>query len=96
MREYERTDKLSENRLPQYAYAIPYESLEKALAGNAAKAGITACLTAIGILLIFTEISMSPTIQQTQSLIPLYLSPPVGKCTATSCPFTVILIIRTL
>lgn len=34
MREYERTDKLSENRLPQYAYAIPYESLEKALAGK--------------------------------------------------------------
>lgn len=34
MREYEHTDKLSENRLPQYAYAIPYESLEKALAGK--------------------------------------------------------------
>ena len=32
MREYERTDRISDNRLPQRAYAIPYESLEKALA----------------------------------------------------------------
>lgn len=32
MREYERTDRISDNRLPQKAYAIPYESLEKALA----------------------------------------------------------------
>ena len=34
MREYERLDRLSGNRLPQRAYAIPYDSLEKALAGN--------------------------------------------------------------
>ena len=34
MRLYERLDKLSENRLPQTAYAIPYESAEKALAGD--------------------------------------------------------------
>ncbi|MBE6778348.1 MAG: glycoside hydrolase family 2 [Ruminococcaceae bacterium] len=34
MRIYERLDKLSENRLPQRAYYIPYESEEKALAGN--------------------------------------------------------------
>lgn len=36
MREYERLDRLSENRLPQRAYYIPYESLEKALAGDPA------------------------------------------------------------
>ena len=34
MRDYERLDKLSENRLPQRAYYIPYDSLEKALAGD--------------------------------------------------------------
>lgn len=34
MREYERLDKLSQNRLPQRAYYIPYESLEKALVGD--------------------------------------------------------------
>lgn len=32
MREYERIDKTGANRLPARAYAIPYESLEKALA----------------------------------------------------------------
>lgn len=34
MRIYERFDKISENREPQRAYYIPYESLEKALEGN--------------------------------------------------------------
>ena len=34
MRIYERLDKLSENRLPQRAYYIPYESEEKALRGD--------------------------------------------------------------
>ena len=34
MRHYERLDKLSENRMPQRAYYIPYESLEKALHGD--------------------------------------------------------------
>ncbi len=34
MREYERLDKRSHNRLPQRAYYIPYDSLEKALAGD--------------------------------------------------------------
>lgn len=34
MRFYERPDFISENRLPQRAYYIPYESEEKALAGN--------------------------------------------------------------
>ena len=34
MRTYERFDKISENRETQRAYYIPYESLEKALAGN--------------------------------------------------------------
>lgn len=33
MREYERLDKISENREPQRAYYIPYDSLEKALKG---------------------------------------------------------------
>ena len=32
MRTYERLDHISENRLPQRAYYIPYENLEKALA----------------------------------------------------------------
>ncbi len=34
MREYERLDKISEGREPQRAYYIPYDSLEKALAGK--------------------------------------------------------------
>lgn len=34
MRKYERLDVLSENRLPQRAYYIPYESAEKALKGE--------------------------------------------------------------
>ena len=34
MRVYERFDRISENREPQRAYYIPYESLEKALAGK--------------------------------------------------------------
>ena len=34
MRIYERLDKLSENRLPQRAYYIPYENEQKALIGN--------------------------------------------------------------
>lgn len=34
MREYERLDKISENREPQRAYYIPYDTLEKALAGD--------------------------------------------------------------
>ncbi len=34
MRAYERLDRISENRLPQRAYYIPYDSLEKALAGD--------------------------------------------------------------
>lgn len=34
MREYERLDKISENREPQRAYYIPYDSLEKALSGK--------------------------------------------------------------
>lgn len=34
MRHYERLDCISENRIPQRAYYIPYESLEKALRGN--------------------------------------------------------------
>ena len=33
-REYERPEKLSENRLPQRSYYIPYDNLEKALAGD--------------------------------------------------------------
>lgn len=34
MREYERLDKLSYNRLPQRAYYIPYDTMEKALKGD--------------------------------------------------------------
>ncbi len=34
MRTYERLDKISENREPQRAYYIPYDSLEKALKGD--------------------------------------------------------------
>ena len=34
MRVYERFDRISENREPQRAYYIPYDSLEKALAGK--------------------------------------------------------------
>jgi beta-galactosidase len=37
MREYERLDKISENREPQRAYYIPYDSLEKALKGERAE-----------------------------------------------------------
>ena len=37
MREYERLDKTSENREPQRAYYIPYDSLEKALKGKKEK-----------------------------------------------------------
>ncbi len=39
MRTYERLDKRSDNRLPQRAYYIPYESLEKALAGDRKQSG---------------------------------------------------------
>ena len=34
MRAYERLDNISENREPQRAYYIPYDSLEKALKGE--------------------------------------------------------------
>ena len=34
MREYENVKKISENKEPQRAYYIPYESLEKALSGK--------------------------------------------------------------
>ena len=34
MRDYERLDKISENREEQKAYYIPYDSLEKALCGK--------------------------------------------------------------
>ena len=37
MRDYENVHKLSENREPQRAYYIPYDSIKKALDGNKEK-----------------------------------------------------------
>ena len=39
MREYENLDLISQNRMPQRSYYIPYESLAKALTGNRADSG---------------------------------------------------------
>lgn len=44
MREYERLDKRSENRLPTCAYTIPYDTLEKALAGDKTASAYYRCL----------------------------------------------------
>ena len=39
MRQYESLSVFAENRLPQRSYYIPYENLEKALAGNRHSSG---------------------------------------------------------